>query len=142
MDWRARLALLAAALWWGSLSAIGFLAVPLLFTNAASPAIAGSLAGKLFSGQSWVGVGCGLVLLTVARNREGEASLGWAGGAIAYVLLGLLAALLQEFAIAPRILARQDLAFWHSAGTAAFALQWLCALVVFWKLAFSPRATS
>ena len=141
MAWKARLAVLAAALWWGSLSAIGFLAVPLLFANAASPAVAGSLAGHLFSGQAWLSVGCGLVLLTTARDEEGTASLGWAGGAVAYVLLGMLMALLQEFAVAPRILARQDLAFWHTAGTAAYAVQWLCALVVVWKLSSRhPRA--
>ena len=134
MAWKARLAVLAAALWWGSLSAIGFLAVPLLFANAASPAVAGNLAGHLFSGQVWLSVACGLVLLTTARDEEGSATLGWAGGAVAYVLLGLLAALLQEFAVAPRILARQDLAFWHAAGTAAYAVQWLCALVVLWKI--------
>ena len=141
MAWKARLAVLAAALWWGSLSSIGFLAVPLLFANAASPAVAGSLAGHLFSGQAWLSVGCGLVLLTTARDEEGTASLGWAGGAVAYVLLGMLMALLQEFAVAPRILARQDLAFWHSAGTGAYAVQWLCALVVVWKLSNRhPRA--
>jgi Domain of unknown function (DUF4149) len=142
MDWKARLPVLAAALWWGSLSAIGFLAVPLLFTHAASPAIAGNLAGKLFSGQCWLGLGCGLVLLAAARNREGAPSMNWGQGALAYVLLGILAALLQEFAIAPRILARQDLALWHTAGTAAYAAQWLCALVVLWKTALSPSATS
>jgi hypothetical protein len=144
MDWKQRLAVLAAALWWGSLSAIGFLAVPLLFANAASPAIAGSLAGKLFNAESWVGLGCGMVLLMGARERDGTATMNWAGGAVAYVLLGMLAALLQEFAIAPRILARQDLAFWHTAGTAAFAAQWLCALVVLWKvmsLAAHPGAS-
>ena len=32
MSWKARLPLLAAALWWGSLTAIGFVAVPLLFS--------------------------------------------------------------------------------------------------------------
>jgi hypothetical protein len=142
MDSKQRLAVLAAALWWGSLCAIGFVAVPLLFANAASPTIAGNLAGKLFSGQSWLGLGCGMLLLMVARNREGSPTMGWAGGAVAYVLLGLLMALLQEFAIAPRILARQDLVFWHTAGTAAYAVQWLCALVVLWRLALSPRATS
>jgi hypothetical protein len=50
----------------------------------------------------------------------------------------MLAALLQEFAIAPRIVARQDLRFWHSAGTALFAGQWLCALVVLWKVSVVP----
>ena len=134
MDWKARLAVLAAALWWGSLSAIGFLAVPLLFANAASPGIAGNLAGKLFGGQAWLSLACGMLLLMTARDRDGSATIAWAGGAVAYVLLGLLMALLQEFAIAPRILARQELAFWHTAGTAAYAVQWLCSLVVLWKL--------
>ena len=135
MDWKARLALLAAALWWGSLSAIGFMAVPTLFTHAASPAVAGRLAARLFEAQSWLGLACGLVLLMSARARDGTAAIGWARGAVAYVLLGMLCALLQEFAIAPRIVARQDLRFWHSAGTAVYAAQWLCALVVLWKLA-------
>ena len=135
MNWKRRLALLAAALWWGSLTAIGFVAVPLLFANASSPAVAGQLAARLFEGQMWMGTGCGLLLLTTARSDEGPASIDWSRGAVAYVLLGLLAALLQEFAVAPRIVARQDLAFWHAAGTAAYAAQWLCALVVFWKVA-------
>ena len=143
MDWKARLPLLMAALWWGSLTAIGFMAVPLLFTNASSPALAGSLAAKLFQGQAWLSMGCGLLILMGARHADGTATLGWAAGAVAYVLLGMLAALLQEFAIAPRIVARQDLGFWHAAGTAVYAAQWLCALLVLWKVAgFSRPATS
>jgi hypothetical protein len=133
VHWKARLPLLAAALWWGSLTAIGFLAVPLLFANASSPAVAGSLAAKLFRGQAWLSLACGLVLLAGARRGDGAPSMDWAAGAIAYVLLGVLAALLQEFAVAPRIVARQDLAFWHTAGTALYAAQWLCALSVLWK---------
>ncbi len=134
MDWRQRLTVLAAALWWGSLTAIGFLAVPLLFAHASSPAVAGSLAAKLFAGQSWLSLGCGMVLLAGARDPDRTATMAWAGGAVAYVLFGMLAALLQEFAIAPRIVARQDLRFWHTAGTAVYAAQWLCALVVLWKV--------
>jgi hypothetical protein len=140
MAWKARLPVLAAALWWGSLSAIGFLAVPLLFQNAASPAVAGNLAAKLFSAQCWLGLACGLFVLMGARDEDGTPSLGWAGGAVAYVLLGMLAALLQEFVVAPRIQARDNLAVWHSAGTALYALQWLCALVVLWKCT-TPRLT-
>lgn len=134
MDFKARLAVLAAALWWGSLGAVGFVAVPLLFAHASSPSVAGKLAARLFSAEAWLGVACGAVLLMAARNREGTPALAWAGGALGYVLLGMLAALLQEFAIAPRIVARQDLVFWHGAGTAAVAVQWLCALVVLWKV--------
>jgi hypothetical protein len=142
MDWKARLAVLSAALWWGSLTAIGFLVVPLLFQHAATPAIAGGLAAKLFTAQSWLSLGCGMLLLTGARDPDGIARMDWAHGALPYVLLGMLAALLQEFAIAPRIMARQDLAFWHSAGTALYAGQWLCALLALWKVTASRSATS
>ena len=134
MRWKERLPVLAAAFWWGSLGAIGFLAVPLLFANASSPALAGGLAAHLFRGETWVGLGCGAVLLMAARDGEGRPDMHWGAGAVAYVLAGMLVALLQEFAIAPRIVARQDLAFWHSAGTVAYAVQWVCALVVLWKL--------
>jgi hypothetical protein len=138
--WKARLPLLAAALWWGSLSAIGFLVVPLLFANAPSPALAGRLAAHLFSGETWVSVACGMLLLVLARSGEDEPSLDWAQGALVYVLLGMLLALLAEFAIAPRIVSRENLKLWHSLGTLAYAAQWLCALVVLWKLAGSPAS--
>jgi hypothetical protein len=142
VGWKARLPVLAAALWWGSLSAIGFLAVPLLFANASSPALAGGLAAHLFRGETWVGLACGAVVLIAARDDEGRPSMNWAGGAIAYVLPGMLAALLQEFAIAPRIVARHDLPLWHGVGTALYAVQWLCALVVLWRLVGLSRPAS
>ena len=138
MDWKARLPLLSAALWWGSLTATGFLAVPLLFANADSPRIAGSLAARLFEGQCWLGLACGALLLFGARE-DGTPRMDWAQGALGYVLLGMLAALLQQFAVAPRIEARESLQLWHSAGTALYALQWLCALVVFWKVTAAGR---
>ena len=135
-DWKARLPVLAAALWWGSLTVVGFLVVPQLFAHAASPAQAGQLAAKIFAAQTWVGVGCAMVLLIVASAKDDETpKMDWAQGALVYVILGMLVALLQEFAVAPRIVLRQQLAFWHSAGTALYAVQWLCALVVLWKLA-------
>jgi hypothetical protein len=145
VHWKARLPILSAALWWGSLSGIGFLAVPLLFTHAESPRVAGQLAAHLFTGQAWLSLCCGLAILMGARDAEGTATIDWAGGAVAYVLIGMLFALLQEFAIAPRIVARQDLAFWHSAGTALYGAQWLCALVVLWRTTtpgFSRSASS
>ncbi|MBC5766652.1 DUF4149 domain-containing protein [Ramlibacter albus] len=130
---KARLPVLAAALWWGSLTAIGFMAVPLLFANASSPAVAGQLAARLFTAQTYLSLGCGLVLLYTTRLQ------GW-------VLAGLILDLLIEFAAAPRIRARENLALWHGAGTAMYALQWLCALVVLWKLsrgsASSPTSAS
>ncbi len=142
MAWRARLPILAAALWWGSLSAIGFMAVPLLFQNASSPAVAGQLAARLFTGQAWVGIACGGLILMAARSEDGTPRMDWARGAIVFVLLGMLAALLQEFAIAPRIVARENLRIWHTAGSGLYALQWLCALAVLWKVTTPGRAPS
>ncbi len=132
---RQRLAVLAAALWWGSLTAIGAWAVPLLFAQLPTPALAGQAAARLFTAQSWVAVGCALLLLLLQRGRGEPARLDWAGGALAFVLAGALLALLQEFAVAPRIVARENLRLWHGVGTALFALQWGCALVALWKLA-------
>lgn len=139
MDWRARIPVLSAALWWGSLGAIGFLAVPLLFANAPTPAIAGHLAARLFSAACWLGLACGLLILAAARGEDGTPRMDWARGALVYVLLGMLAALLQQFAVAPRIEAREDLRLWHSAGTALYAAQWLCALVVLWRVTSEAR---
>ena len=43
-------------------------------------------------------------------------------------------ALLVELGVAPRIVAREDLALWHRIGTAMYAGQWVCALAVFTTL--------
>ena len=133
-----RLGLLAAALWWGSLSAVGFWVVPMLFAHLPTPAQAGGMAAKLFAAQTWVALGCGLVLLMVSRPRGGSPRLDWAQGALVWLLAGLLAALLLEFGVAPRIVAREHLKLWHAVGSGLYLLQWACAGVVLWKLAGGP----
>ena len=128
------LALLAAALWWGSLTSTAFVTVPLLFIHLPSPAIAGAMVAKLFTAQSWIALVCGLLLLAISRGRDDQARIDWAGGAIAFIAAGVLLALLVEFAVAPRIVARDNLKLWHAIGSAMILLQWLCALVTLWKV--------
>jgi hypothetical protein len=135
MAWKARMALFAAALWWGSLGAIGFVAVPVLFAQLPSKALAGQTAAHLFTAQTWLSIACGLVLLMASRSDSEESGMGWAQGALGFVMAGVLCALLGEFAVAPRILARENLALWHGAGTALYGAQWICALVVLAKIA-------
>src|SRR2546427_736316 len=65
-----RVPLLAAALWWGSLSAIGFMAVPMLFAQLPTPAVAGFMAAKLFAAQTWVSIACAAVLLVLSRRNK------------------------------------------------------------------------
>ena len=131
---RERLPVFAAALWWGSLSAIGFLAVPMLFANLPSPAIAGNMAAKLFAAQTWVAVVCGLLLLLVSRSNQPLAQVDKAREATVFIVLGMLLALLSEFAVAPRIVARQNLPLWHSVGMALYFAQWFCAGLTFKEL--------
>ncbi|MEY2791327.1 MAG: hypothetical protein RL295_1492, partial [Pseudomonadota bacterium] len=59
----ARLKLFLAAAWWGSLVTIGFVVVPLLFKYLETPAMAGQMAGRLFTAQSWLSVVCCVTLL-------------------------------------------------------------------------------
>ncbi|MDP3190633.1 DUF4149 domain-containing protein [Rhodoferax sp.] len=123
-----------AALWWGSLTTLGALVVPLLFVHLPSPALAGGMAAKLFTAQTWLGTGCGLLLLLLNRPGQDRVEAGRAQSITVFVMLGVLLALLSEFAVAPRIVSRENLRLWHGVGSAMFALQWLCAGVTFWKV--------
>jgi len=121
-----------AALWWGSLTTI-FVVVPMLFANLPSPAIAGQMAARLFTVQTAISVGCGVFLLLLSRPRGESAGMDWAAGALMFVVAGVLLALLAQFGVAPRIVARDNLKLWHAVGSGMFVLQWLCAGVVLWK---------
>ena len=132
---RQGVALMAAGLWWGSLTGIGFVAVPLLFAHLPTAAMAGNTAAKLFTAQSWIAVGCALVLL-MASARRGEEDGAASAPSPAFllpVLGGLLLALLVEYAVAPRIVARENLKLWHGVGSGMYLLQWLCAGFALWR---------
>ena len=138
----SRLPALLAALWWGSLTAIGFLVVPLLFAHLPSPAMAGGMAARLFAAQTWVTVVCCVLLLLISRPKGEVTQYPWAQAAMVFIVGGLLLALLVQFGVAPRIVARQDLRLWHSVGSVMYALQWCCALVVLWRtLRATPAPT-
>ncbi|GKS98008.1 DUF4149 domain-containing protein [Acidovorax sp. SUPP3434] len=128
-----RVPVLAAALWWGSLSAIGFLAVPLLFVHLPTPALAGNMAARLFEAQTFVSIACCVCLLLLSKRRHAETQEDWAQAALVFVIGGLLLALLVQYGVSPRIVARQNLRLWHSVGTVMYALQWGCALAVLWR---------
>ena len=130
---RERLPVLAAALWWGSLTAIGFVAVPLLFAHLSTPAQAGQMAARLFEAQTYISIAAGACLLVLSKQKHAEKPEPWAQAAMVFIVLGMLLALLVQFGVAPRIVARQNLRLWHSAGSVMYALQWLCALLVLLK---------
>jgi hypothetical protein len=129
-----RLPVILAALWWGSLGTLGFMVVPMLFAVLPTPAMAGSMAAKLFTAQTWLSMACTLALLLVYRSNRPLAQQGRARGAIVLIALGLFAATVVEFAIAPQIVARENLKLWHSLGSALYLLQWLAAGATLWKV--------
>ena len=129
-----RVALMLAAFWWGSLTTIGFLVVPMLFARLGNPSVAGNFAGQLFEAQSWVAIGCGLILLVHFRTQAGERVNGAAQTAIMLILGALLLALLQQYAVAPRILARDNLKLWHAVGSGMYVVQWACTGALLWRM--------
>ena len=138
----SRLPALLAALWWGSLTTIGFLVVPLLFAHLPSPAMAGGMAARLFAAQTRVTEVCCVLLLLISRPKGEVTQYPWAQAAMVFIVGGLLLALLVQFGVAPRIVARQDLRLWHSVGSVMYVLQWCCALVVLWRtLRATPAPT-
>jgi hypothetical protein len=147
----SKLTVFTAALWWGSLTTLGFLVVPMLFQYLPTKALAGNMAARLFDVQTWVSVACGLVLLLILLPKRIEnrvntksSALGdinspladvlAASVAIIFVAFGLSMALLVAFGVSPRIVARENLMFWHAVGSLMYLAQWVCAGVVLWKL--------
>lgn len=90
---------ITVTLWVGGQWAIGFIVAPLLFARLPDRALAGMLAGKLFTLVAFIGIACAAYLLLYRLMRFGAASLRqgffWA------VLLMLLLVLVGEFGVQP-----------------------------------------
>lgn len=147
-----RLLVLLAALWWGGISGLSFVAVPTLFANLGAPA-AGPVAAHLFSLQSWAGLALGLALLLVLRRARSDAQFPTAGeavsperlaqmqrvlGTMGWVLTAMLLALVQEFGVAQKIVTARfsggDLRLWHGLGTLMVLGQWFCTGALLWRV--------
>jgi len=123
-----------AAVWWGSLTTLGFFVVPMLFAHLPTPAMAGAMAARLFTVQTAISAVSGMILLMLFRSNRSLAPVDIAQSATLFVVGGVLLALLVEFGVSPHIIARDNLALWHGVGTGMYVVQWVCAGVVFGKL--------
>jgi len=122
-------------LWWGSLSAIGFMVVPMLFAHLPTPAMAGNMAARLFEAQTYISIACCACLMVLSKRKHAENQEQWAQAAMVFVIGGLLLALLVQFGVAPRIVARENLRIWHAVGSGMYLVQWLCAGITLWIMA-------
>lgn len=85
-------------LWIGSLWAIGYLAVPILFSTLDDRMLAGMLAGKMFTVVSFIGLGCGVVLLAMAITASVRPLRS---KRVILLLLMLVIVLIGEFVLQP-----------------------------------------
>ena len=142
---KSRFVVLLAALWWGSLSGLGFVVVPMLFMHSGSPAEAGAMAAKLFTAQTWLSVACAMLLLMLLNKRDDVEVVPESRAAMGWVVAGMLLALLVEFGVAAQIVSFQrgnyrvvihggNLRLWHGLGSAMYFGQWLCASLLLWRL--------
>ena len=137
---RYRVGLMLVALWWGSLTGLGTLVVPLLFIHLPTPAMAGAMAARLFTAQTWLGIVCAMLLLLLGMSgrKQSEPPDLLAQATLKFVVAAFLLALLVEFGVAPRIVnaraAGESLQLWHSLGSVMYGLQWLCVGLALFRL--------
>lgn len=143
---------IALTLWIGGLWAIGYIVAPTLFHSLADRALAGVLAGKLFTLIAYAGVGCALYLLLFRLVRFGGASFRHA--IFWLVVVMLLLTLAGEFWVQP-ILAglkgqampknvmesifRDRFAAWHGVASVLYLVESVLGIVLVWLHARSTR---
>jgi hypothetical protein len=139
---QSRLSLLAAAIWWAGVSALGFWIVPMLFARLPTPTMAGNLAAQLFAQQSWIALACGAVLLLLNRRaaamRDGVPANPHAKTTLVIVLIALFVVIVNQYGVSPRIVARENLRLWHGLGSALYLVQWLCVTALLWRWPGQP----
>lgn len=90
---------LCIAVWAGSLLAIGYIAAPVLFSQLADRAMAGNVAGAMFSVTAWVGMACGIYLILYILFAKGWRALQ--SGVFWVVLLMLALTVAGHFGVQP-----------------------------------------
>ncbi len=99
--------------------------------------MAGAMAAKLFTAQTWVSTVSTLLLLVLVKHHEKNTpNHPKPGSVVVFIAAGLILALLSEFLVSPRIVLRENLSFWHTTGSVMYLLQWFCASLSLGKLVF------
>jgi len=134
---------MAATLWVGGMWTIGFIVAPTLFSTLPERALAGLLAGKLFSLIAWIGIACALYLLLYRLLRNGAGALRQ--GLFWIVLLMLVLTLAGEFGVQPVLAAlkeqalpkpvmesvlRDRFATWHGVAGGLYVIQSVLGVVL------------
>lgn len=125
-----------ATLWVGGMWAIGYIVAPVLFSRLGDRALAGLIAGKLFSLIAWIGIASAIYLLIFRLVRHGSAV--FRQGVFWIVLLMLALVCAGEFGVQPIMAAlkeealpkqvmesvlRDRFAAWHGVSSVLYIIQ-------------------
>ena len=134
---------IAVAVWVGGMLAIGFIAAPVLFAQIADRAVAGNLAGAMFTVTAWVGLACGTYLVLFVMAAKGWRALQSTVFWIVLLMLALTAAghfgvqpILEQLrvdALPRRIMEsalRERFNTWHGVSTALYLVQSLLGIAL------------
>lgn len=143
---------IALTLWIGGLWAIGYIVAPTLFYSMPDRALAGMLAGKLFSLIAYVGIGCAIYLMLFRLVRFGGAC---AKHGIFWIVLAMLALTIAgEFGVQPILASLKDQALpkgvmesvfrdrfaaWHGVASVLYLIQTVLGVLLVWLHARNPR---
>ncbi len=146
-----RLFQLLATVWCGSLWTIGYIVTPTLFAMLEDRQLAGSIAGRLFHAEAWIGLAAGCLLLLTAtalvrRGQVGYKLLRWLLLAmllcvlIGYFGLQPFMASLREQAAAQGLAVgesayRSQFGMLHGVSSVFYLVESLLGLVLIWKAA-------
>ena len=97
---------IAVTLWVGGLWAVGYLVAPTLFRVLPERALAGMVAGRLFTLIAWVGIGCAAYLIVYRLARHGVQALRQLAFWVTLVMLALVSA--GEFGVQPILASLKD----------------------------------
>ncbi len=129
-----------AGLWLGGLAAVGGIGAPTAFSVVPEKMLAAAVASTMFYKMALVGLVCGAVLLMLERRHARSIA---ASTPLLLVLGGLLADVLCEFGVVPRLLQAAvtrapNAGMWHVAASATFLLELACVLAYVWLLGARP----
>lgn len=138
-----RFTVMLAALWWGGVTALAFVAVPMLFAQLGSPAVAGPVAASLFAVVSKLSVVAGLGVAWFFMKKVPLPLARLSLFALIFSVLAVVAAVVQDTWVAHQIVTARasggNLKLWHGLGSGLVLLQWLAATCALWALTGLPR---
>ncbi len=101
----AKLRLLVAVLWAGSLWTTGYLVAPTLFATLSDRVLAGTIAGSMFHSQAMLSLGCAVAMLVLLKVATGDWTAQRRRTVLALVAAMALCTVVSHFGLQPMMAA-------------------------------------